>query len=74
MTECAIRSDATERRRFWLWLVAALVALAFLLGVIKWTARQGIEPHSSGALEPTSAFSHRMQICHGVGWAEGESL
>jgi len=31
-------SDPAERRRVWFWRVAALLALALLMFVLKWTA------------------------------------
>lgn len=33
-----VSNEAEARRRFWLWLLAALLAIAFLLAVLRWTA------------------------------------
>jgi len=36
--ESLMDSDPAERRRVWFWLAAALLALALLMFVLKWTA------------------------------------
>ena len=38
MNASVIGPDAANRKRFWLWLVAALLAIAFLLLILGWTA------------------------------------
>ncbi len=64
MSENVIRSDEADRRRFWAWLVAALVALAFLFGVMRWAARQVTPPAPSRASD---------RIAAGVEWVEPDS-
>ena len=38
MNASVIGPDAANRKRFWLWLVAALLAIAFLLLILRWTS------------------------------------
>lgn len=49
MRKTSIRANTTQedRRPFWVWLLAALLAIAFLLAVMKWTAHQEAAPSRS---------------------------
>lgn len=61
MGDNILSPDESERRRFWLWLLAALLALALLLGILRWAAHHPIVPGPSTRLSTCAVSS---------GWTE----
>lgn len=54
MSAGAVHPEADERRLFWLWLIAALLALALLVGIICWTADQHGLPSTKSVNAPVA--------------------
>ena len=64
MGESTADTGSSERRRLWVWLVAALLALLLFILVIKWTARQGAQSRAPNVL-------HTLWVAQ---WAQPSSV
>ena len=71
MSDSTIHPDAAERKRFWIWLVAALLALLLLFWVVKWTNRQAAPLVSLCRFDAGPALLERVGP---AGGQEGEWL
>ena len=60
----------SERRRFWLWLMAALLALLFFLFVLNWTTRHAGSSTPVSKTHPSASVHSGVRTC-GV---EGERV
>jgi len=66
MSDSTIHPDSAERKRFWIWLVAALLALIFLFGVVKWRAEQEDPTRSQGVFGQDSLSEQCMHANSGT--------